>query len=297
MSENYVSSADKSIEVPFSDDEAVRDDELILDEDSPNLVPAERITRKQKRSERIKRLLDEGKQSKEEVSALKASQEALKNELAQLKGYVAAQQQSRQAPQADDGKDEYQRALDAVYEKQSSAWRAYQAEIRSGEITPERVKFYEGISREVEAEKSRIHSEQAVARTRAQLRAEQEQQPWRHKYPEVYQNPSAYKFAQATWERRKALGEKETHELLDEVMTETLTQFKLRKPAGPTVSERSRLGGIPSSGGGSGGSAGIPMTKELRKMATALYSDLSEEEAVKKWANTAGKQLRKDKVL
>jgi hypothetical protein len=32
-------------------------------------------------------------------------------------------------------------------------------------------------------------------------------------------------------------------------------------------------------------------------MATSLYSDLPEEEAVKKWTNTVGRSLREKKVL
>src|SRR5690606_28736928 len=127
-------------------------------------------------------------------------------------------------------------------------------------------------------------------------------QRWVEKYPEVYANQRAYQFAAASYERRKALlepGEEPTAEMVEQAMEEARAQFKLGPKRAPTASERERLSGIPSSGGGgaspSGG--GVVVTKDFRKMATALYSDLSEDEAVKRWANEVGKSLRQKKIL
>ncbi len=291
---------DKSVAVPFSDDDAANDtkpDEL-LDEPSANATPEERITWKQKRQDRIKRILDDGKESKAKVERLEAESAATKAELERLKGYVAAQPQRAQ----NDSRDPYEQRLDQVYEKQSEAYNAAQAEIKAGSFTPERQKYYERVAREIESAKSSIHTERLIEQRTAASRTEQAQQVWVQKYPEVYNNPRAFQYAQATWQRRlNAPGaEPATNDTVDEIMQETMATFRLGKKAPPSASERSRMSGIPSagSGGGGGGKGGIVMTDpKLRRMAIAAYSHLPEEEAVKAWVNKTGKRLREKKVL
>lgn len=289
----------QSVSVPFSDDEAEGKEttaEDLFADDPPNASPEERITRKQKRESRVKRLLDDGKQSKEEVTRLREEQAALKTELAELRGQVRSQPAPQQAA---DGKDQWERALDAVYEKQSEAYNAAQAEIAANKWTPERQKHYERIAREVESEKTRIHTDRAVTAQRHLQRSENAQQQWINKYPEVYGNPRAYQYAEATFKRRSALGEPVTNDMVDEVMADTLTQFRLRGKPAPTANERSRYAGTPSSGGagGGGGAGGIKLTPELRRIAIAAHSELPEAEAIKKWVNTTGKRMREKKLL
>lgn len=299
MGDNYVSTADKGIEVPFSDDEEkVKDDELIFSEDPPTASPAERVTHRKKREDRIKRLLDEGKTNADKVRELEERDQKRERELAELRGMVAANQNTRREPEG--GKDEYQRRLDAVYERQGNAYASAQAEIKAGTFDEKRSRYYEQIAREIEEEKSSIHAERVLARREPVQRQEQAQQVWVQKYPDVYRDPRAFQYAQATYHRRRALGEPDTAELVEEVMGETMAQFRLGPKKAPSQSDRSRMSGLPSSGaggGGGGGGSGIPMTKELRKMATALYSDLPEEQALKKWVDGPGKELRKQKVL
>lgn len=290
---------DKSVAVPFTDDEAANDtkpDEL-LDEPSPNATPEERITWKQKRQDRIKRILDDGKENKAEVERLKAESAATKAELERLKGYVAAQPQQR--PQNDGGKDPYEQRLDQVYEKQSEAYNSAQAEIKAGTFTPERQKYYEKVAREIETAKTSIHTERLIEQRAAANRTEQAQQVWVQKYPEVYNNPRAFQYAQASWQRRLALGENPSNDTVDEIMNETMTTFRLGKKAPPSASERSRMSGIPSAGSGGGGNkTGIVMDDpKLRRMAVAAYSHLPEAEAVKAWVNKTGKRLREKKIL
>jgi hypothetical protein len=297
MSGDYMQgNRDNATIVPFSDDDAEKDKVDDLDEDSPDASPEERLNRKQRRIARLRQMANEGKQSKEELQRVKVEQAALKNELATLKGYVAAQPQ-RAAN--DDGKDPYERRLDAIYEKQSEAYNAAQAEIAAGSFTPERQKHYEKVAREIESDKTRVHTERTMEANRHQSRTEQAQQVWVQKYPEVYRDPNAFRYAQATWNQRLALGESQTNELADEVLNQTMAQFKLGKRAAPTASDRARMSGMPSAGGGGGGgrAAGIAMDPVLRRMAIAAHSDLPEDEAVKKWTNTTGKKLRAKKVL
>lgn len=290
MSE-YISTADP-INVPFSDDsEDVSDDQLIL-EDDPTASPAERVTRNKRKSERVARLLAEGKQTKEDNAALRKELSELKTSQARLEGMVIAQRQPQ--PQG----DPYQARLDAIRAKQQDAYNQMQADIKSGNYNEERDRHYKALSAQFEDAKGEVYSERALARVAPSQRQEQAQQVWAHKYPEVYGNPKAFQFAQATYQRRLAMGEKVETEHVDEIMQETMTAMKLGGKGKPTATEKARLSGQ-SSGGSSGGTAGpgVQMTPALRRMAIAVFSDLSEEEAVKRWANTAGKELRKQKVL
>lgn len=290
---------DDAVQVPFSDDESSASESDLLDEDKPSSSAEEHINRKQKRQERIKRLLDEGKQSKEELGRLRAEQDSVKAELERLKGYVAASENTRRPAANDNGRDPYEQRLDAVYERQSSAYAAAQAEIKAGTFDENRSKYYERVAREIESEKSAVHAERVLANREPARRAEQAQQVWVQKYPEVYNNPSAYQFAEATFRRRQALGEHPTNQLVDDIMAETMTQFRLGPKKAPSATERSRLSGLPASGSGgsSGGSGGITMTPALRRMAVAAYSDLPEPEAIKKWTDREGKRLREKKIL
>lgn len=288
--ENYASSSDKQIEIPFSDDEVVRDDELIVDDAKAS--PEEKMKRSEARKARAAERERERKQQAEELRALRESSAKTAQELAELRGFVAA----RQAPAAPaDGKDEFERRLDAVYEKQENAFKAYQAEMAAGTFTPERKKHYEQIAREVESEKAAVNAERVLA-ARAPLQQQASaRQIWEQKYPEVYGNPQAFKYAQATFHRRDALGEKVT---VEEIMDETMATFKLG-PKKPAASERSRLSGIPSSGAGGGDRSGegIVMTPVFKQMATSKYSHLPEAEAIKQWVNNEGKALRAKKVI
>lgn len=286
--------------VPFSDDDKEPDKpEDILADAPATATPEERIDRKKKQEERVKRLLDQGKQSKEEAKALREEQAQLKHELAELRARVSQPAPPAQAPS---GKDPWEEALDKVYEKQNDAYMAAQAEIKAGTWTPERAKHYEKIAREVETDKTRIQIDRGIASRAQQQRAEAAQQIWVNKYPEVYSNPRAYNFAAATFERKKALlepGQSVTADMIDDVMNEAMTQFKLGPKRAPTASEKSKLSGLPASGGGGGSSRsdGIQMTPELKRMAVAAYGELSEADAIKKWVNTTGKRLREKKLI
>lgn len=294
MSGDYVSTADAPVEVPFSDDETETPEEAIVD--SPNASPAERESAKEKRKARAAQRERERKAMEAEIQELKERDAKRDREVAELRGFVAGQ--SRQAPAAG-GKDPYEARLEAIRQRQRTEWANYQKELNAGTIDDERTKYYEQVSHEIETEKANTLVEKALASKMPLIRQEQAQQVWKQKYQDVYDDPRAYQYANATYERRKAVGEPVTNDLIDEVMTEARTVFKLGKKAPPSASEKARMSGMPSSGSGGGGapSGGVQMTKDLRRMATALYSDLPEEEAVKKWANGPGKTLRAQKVL
>lgn len=308
MSSDYmVGDKDNAVIVPFSDDESATAKKAVdlEDEDSPTASPEERKNRRQRRQERLQKMLQEGEANAAKVKELEERDAKRERELAEMRGMLAAQHQMRQAAN-DNGKDPTQAALDAVYARQKRAYDAAQAELKAGNLSPERQKYYEDEARAIETEKTRIHTQAAISRAIAEdretRRVEQAQQVWVSKYPEVYNNPRAFAYAQATYNRRvHGLGEQSTHALVEEVMQEAINTFKLGAKPAPTASDRARMSGIPSSGSGGGGRApsGVDFTRnpELRRMALAAYSDLPEQEALKKWTDTVGKKLREKKVI
>jgi hypothetical protein len=294
MSEGYMQgNADNAVAVPFSDDTTDNPANDIDEEDSPNDSPEVRITRLAKKETRTQRLLEEGKQSAERVKTLEAEQAQLRSQLERLQGYVVAQPQRA----ANDAKDPYEARLDAIYAQQSEAYNGAQAEIKAGTFTPERQQHYERIARQIESAKTAVHTERVVDQRAQSMRGEQAQQVWVQKYPEVYNNPKAFQYAQATYQRKLALGEPASNDTVDEIMHETMATFKLGKKAAPSATERARMSGISSASTSSPSRAGIDMTPALKRMAHAAHPDMSEADAEKKWVNSTGKRLRANKVL
>ena len=285
-----------AVNVPFSDDENVKDDELITDDDKPGESPVERQTRRQKRQERLQLKLQEGKAAKEELEREKAEKQELRERLARLEGAVSAQ---RQAP-ANDTKDPYEAELDQIYADQQAAYATAQAELAAGKLTPERNKHWERVARDIDTRRSRVNARREIAMTEPIRQQSQAQQAWVQKYPEVYGNERAYQFAQGRYQTRRALGEAITNDVVDEIMQEARAQFKLGGKPAPTVSERARHSGIASSGNsGGGGKEPITLSREIRKIAIAAHGGrgISEEEAIKRWTEKTGKRMRAAKQL
>jgi hypothetical protein len=286
-----------AINVPFSDDENVKDDELILDEDKPGESPTERKSRREKRQERLQLKLQEGKAAKEELEREKAEKQELRERLARLEGAVSAQ---RQPANDGGGKDPFEAELDNIYAEQQSAYMAAQAEIQAGKMTAERTKHYERIARDIDTRRARVNARREIAMTEPIRQQSQAQQQWVNKYPEVYGNQRAFQYAQGRYQQRQALGDAITNDVVDEIMQETRVQFKLGGKPAPSASERARLSGTASSGNSGGGSKEpITLSREIRKIAIAAYGGrgISEADAIKKWTEKTGKRMRAAKLL
>lgn len=288
----------QSVGVPFSDDENVREDELITDEDKPTDSFEERKTRKEKRQQRLQGIIQQGKKNAEELETERKSNAELRERLARLEGAVVATQNQRQQQAPADGKDEFERELDDIYTTQQNAYQAAQAEVKAGTFDEKRQRYYEGIARDIEARKATVHTRRIMAQQEPARQANQAQQAWVQKYPEVYQNQRAFQFAQGRYQQRAAMGEQITHSVVDEIMNETMTTFKMGARPAPTQSERSKFSGSPASGSGGGrGEGGVTLTPAMRQMAVAAYDHLPEADAIKAWTNKTGKRLREKKVV
>ena len=288
------------IEVPFSDNESeeVTDDQLIVEADKPGDSPEVKAQRAQRRRERAAERERERKEQADRLARVEAELAQERAERARLAGYVQALPTAQQ-----NGKDPYEAALDQVYEERANAYAQMNAELKAGTLDEKRSKHYERVSRDIEGRISGIHAQRAVDASVQRTRQESAQQPYVHKYPDVYSNPAAFEYAKAEHAKRAArarvTGEQITNDTVDEIMEETRSVFKLGPKKGPSKTDRERLSGYGSGYGDGYGDnrAGIAMTPALRKMAIALNPDLKEEDAIKKWVDTAGKELRKQKVL
>lgn len=281
--------------VPFTDDQLPVD---VDDTPEPaGATEAQKAERAERRKERAAARERERKQLEDDLKTERAERQALAERLARMEGTFNASQ--RPAQQA----DPYKARLDAVYAEQAEAYRAVQAEIAAKTFTPDRERHYNEVSRRLEETKAEIIAERTADKKLAQSEAVNRQaagqQVWRQQYPDVYENQRAYNFAQATFQRRLALGEKDSPELVHEVMAETRVVLKLGGKPAPTSSEKARMAGIPSSGntGGETQPNGIVPTPQLRRIAEAMYSDLPPDKAFAKWVQGPGKELRKQKIL
>ena len=289
---------DDATVVPFSDNETEKEATEILGDAEKQAASPEEKTRWQKRRERVNGIVQEAKQTKAELEKERQEKAELKERLARLEGYAAAQAAQQQQRPSNDV-DPYQKKLDTIDQKRREHWTAYQAEVQAGKMDGDRTKYYERISREIDEEKTEVFAERAVARRIPQQQQDQQRQFWVNQYPEVYRNDKAFQYAQARWKMREAQGENIGEDQVHEILQEARVQFKLGPKKAPSASERDRFSGVPSSGsGGSGASGdGIAMTKDFKRMATALYPDLPEQDAFKKWANGPGKKLKAAKAV
>lgn len=297
MADYFQGDPDKqSSVVPFSDDETAQSDDSLIEEDKPTDSFEERKSRKEKRQARLQGIIQQGRKTAEELDAEKKANTELRERLARLEGVVSAQSQPRAQPA--DGKDDFTRELDSIYELQQNAYKAAQAEVKAGTFNEERQRYYEGIARNIESRKTEVHTRRVLAQTEPVRQQSQAQQQWVQKYPEIYQNQRAFQYAQGRYQQRAAMGEQITNATVDEIMSETMTAFKMGPKPAPSQNERARLSGMPASGGGGGRSdVGITLTPELRRMAVAAYDHLPEEEAIKAWTKKTGKRLREKKVV
>lgn len=287
-----------SVVVPFSDDETVNDDQLITDDDKPTDTFEERKTRKERRQARLQGIIQQGKKTAEELAEERKRSAELSERLARLEGVVIASQ-NRPPPAPADGKDEFERELDAIYAEQQNAYQAAQAEVKAGTFDEKRQRYYEGIARDIEARKTTVHTRRVLAQTEPVRQQNSAQQAWVQKYPEVYSNPRAFQYAQGRYQQRAAMGEQITNSTVDEIMTETMNAFKMGAKPAPSQSDRAKLSGIAASGasGGGSGGGGVALTPAMRQMALAAYDHLPEAEAIKAWTNKTGKRLREKKVV
>lgn len=289
----------QSEQVPFSDNDTPANDTSIDEDDSPGDSPEQRLSRRQKRQERLQSLLREGEESKKRLAEFEERDAKRERELAEMRGQLTALQQMRQPANDAERPNQYKQRLDAVYARQREAYAAAQAEIKAGTYNDERNRYYDRVAEEIETEKARIHTEWAIAEREPERQRQAAQAQWVNRYPEVYRDARALQYAEATYRQRLALENVQpSHELVESVMEETIAKFRLGPKKAPTATERQRFTGLPASGaGGATRDTGVAMTPELRRIAVAAHPDLPEAEAVRKWVNGPGKRLREKKIL
>lgn len=111
-------------------------------------------------------------------------------------------------------------------------------------------------------------------------------------YADVYKDPRMKNWAQARYAMRIAEGAQDSQELLTEVMGETRKKFGLK----PSDSAKGKWAG--SAGGAGGGGErpeGVRITKEIKEIATSMYSDrtnLTDAQKIKLWVKECGQEYQ-----
>lgn len=256
-------------------------------------TPEQRETRRERRRERG-RLRDDAKAATDRADRLERE---LSEHRARTDREIQMLRMERLAEKDDKGKeDPIQREVDAVHAEEDALlarWRG---------LTPEQQEAgrddYVNKMRAVERKKYQAYAKGAQPAQQPQMNeAQHAQMMLRGKYPQVYANQGAIRWANAQYNLRVAEGGQDSTPLAEEVMRDAMVRYNLGTPPGASDAERRRHISI-GKGAGAGGNGKprtIAMTKEYNAMADAAYSHVKDEKTRRaKWAQEVGPGLLDD---
>lgn len=218
-----------------------------------------------------------------------------REELAELKGRFSSLEQRLQSPPQPPPEDSIKKGIEQTYTEEDELRQEAEAVMRAnnGEISAEQRKRFDQKHREILSRRNRLDT-LAVMRE-AGIRpvdpSEGIQAQLRMKYSDVFANQRAEAWAKARWAQYRAQGYDESEELVDTVMRETRSAFKLGGKPQRVVSEAQRQKYVGVAGGGPGPRSGqrvVRMDADLKAIAEAKYPGLSPTAAHKKWAKEIG---------
>lgn len=285
--EEKLEAKDSVIELEIGEPEEADDDDA---EEAEERKPTRREKKQnrfreaQERAERAERMAEEARN-------------AAVNYQAQLQQY-----------QQNQGYQQYQQQLQAEEERllneQQTAYTAFEAERAAG-LTPEREAHWRKQAQDIERRKFELQYRRmggGQQPSTEQIAAHLEQQRIVRRYADIAQNPRAWAFGDALIRQRLAEGAQPNEMLYDEVAEETRRRFGMpsvngngsshgpRRPA-PDTATKARFSGMSARGSSTGGeSVSVKIGPTERRLAAKLYPNLSEEKAIRKWAEGPGKR-------
>lgn len=279
---------ESSIEVELEEPE--EDEEEVAADGEEEAEP--RPSRKEKKRQRGNAF----REAQERAAAAEAKAAQLEAERQQYIQQMQLAQQQQQIQQQ--GNQE----LEKVYEDQKTLYAAFEAAQQRGQMSDAEAREWERKARELEARKYA-----AIARTNGmgqQVNAQQiaayvEVEHLKTELSDILSNPAAKAWGEGrAYQIASERGMPQTKAaylaIIREAAEETRQRFGLgqrqRRPA-PDTATKSRFSGVPARSNGAGGeTVRVSIGRDQRRMAAARYPELSEEEAVKKWANGPGKR-------
>lgn len=241
----------------------------------------------------------------DELKTLREKDAARDRELAELRGMVQGAMHRTSGRDATDEEDDDDAELDgALADIQRRHTAAYQSlRAKGAQATQADKDEYERAVRGFEREKIKLSAQVQAKVNQQQSQQVVQQQVIREQlqrdHGDVYAaGPRALAYSRGEFQKLIALGHPDNAATVAKAMDATRSAFGIngRQPE-PTKNQRDRFAGPPRGGsGGAGGSAptSIKMTKELRRMADAMYpEEPDEQKRYKKWANGPGREFLK----
>lgn len=223
----------------------------------------------------------------------------LEEENQRLRSYADNLARERQqSQQVDQGPSEVDQKINGLRREKELLYQEFVA--KGQNLTPQELENYKRRNDQLEDAlyDARFEKRQAVEGPKLQAEAVRAAQAadFRRRYGDIYSHPEsarALQYAEGQFKARLAANPRvDQAKLLDEVMDESRrTILRTGRPA-PSPAQQRRYSGEgagPAVSQRSDGAVDVPMTKGFRKLATALYPNLPEAEAYKKWAAGPGK--------
>jgi len=279
------------------DDEEEEDDAVEVEEDEEEedvvVVQPPRKPRQERRRERLSLL-----EAKREADTQLAE---MRERLARIEGENSARE--RLTPKGESPPDPYEREVDRISREQNMVNTEFSA------LPPEQQQAREAEFRkrwhDLDREKLRIIARSEFERSGGgQRQVDPERAAYqaalRMQHPDLFptDRPNVTKAFQAEYQRLVLVGHADHPDTVKLAADNTRKAFRMPIPGrpAPTVQERARLSGQRSSSGGAPTGSGptkIKITKEIRMLATAAYPNLSEKDAVARWAKRVGAKQAK----
>lgn len=275
---------------PIDDPEEV---EIPVDDEPEESAPKTRAERRKERGKLFKALMDSEKQKA-----------ALEARLARLEG--VAQAVTSQAPRPEQQADPLELLHSEYISHRNRIQGEYEALAAAGNLTDDK---RENLQRDLDSlELQRKKAEINIIRQQAGPQMDPQQVIKRAiqtqlaaKYPQVYANQRAVRYAGAVYEQIKlqntdangnpTIPPEEIHRM---AMDQTMKDLGIDsgKRSAPTAPRHKFHGQGKGAAGGKSGPRTVRMTKENRLMADALYSHIpDEQERYKRWAKEVGSKL------
>jgi hypothetical protein len=273
-----------------------------LEDDTGKPAPVVDLRPKDEEAEDDKPTRDEKKSRR--WKDVQEENDRLRRENEHKDAILALERQQRQGQQQrrEEGPDEFEQPIADIYAQQEILAREIQA--KADKISEQELEGYRHRGRELDARKQSLFAERVMrkqlGRVQRQTAEAAQQAILTSKYKDVYGNDTALRYAHGIALQKQATNTRglTEEEIIDEAMNEArrvvLKRTGTRPP--PTETERRRYDGGPRSRGADTGNTEaavteITMSKPLRKMATAAFPHLKEEDAFKKWAQGPGKRF------
>lgn len=276
-----------------------QDEAPVVDDETPVIAVSEE---EDDGEERLSR--DEKKRNRFREAQERA--EAAEREAAHYRSLYETSQ--RPAPREDPapGEDpkvkEVDNKLAEVRRRQKLLYQEFLA--KQGKLSQQEIDQYERDNHSLRDEEGELIYERRRLREapqeEARRKADAQRAIYQQKYGDIYaheRSREALIYAEGVYKQSlvRNAGRKTPEQLMDEAMDAARRDVlrTVKRPA-PSESTRRRYAGEPSgpaAGAGDRDVVSVPMTKEYRRMATALYPGMPENEAYKRWAKGPGKRI------